>query len=93
MFFALSINCLTFCLFLVASAGAVDESDFENAFFECPDVKVCKSWSNCSMYIAIRHVLFLQGAAREFVDPVTSKLPTRLKSKQTNVVNIDRKSF
>jgi len=26
----------------VASAGAVDEADFENAFYDAPDVKVCK---------------------------------------------------
>ena len=29
------------CLCL-ASAGAVDEADFENAFFDCPDLKVCE---------------------------------------------------
>ena len=28
--------------FAAASAGAVDEADFENAFYECPDVKVCR---------------------------------------------------
>ena len=25
----------------LASAGAVDEADFENAFYDAPDVKVC----------------------------------------------------
>ena len=41
-----SFNCcnVSFSPFLfVASAGAVDEADFENAFFDCPNVKVCET--------------------------------------------------
>jgi len=37
-------------LFFVASAGAVDEADFENAFYDAPDVKVCLMYESSGRY-------------------------------------------
>ena len=46
-----------FCNSFVASAGAVDEADFENAFYDVPDVKVCRMQENSGKYLCFYFLL------------------------------------